>query len=67
MIDLPLEKGARISIQSSDQPGRRYVEWHGFVMESGNAQTYIMRREYPAGLFGGSKPDTLPTQPIQIL
>lgn len=67
MIDLPLEKGARIAIQSSDQAARPYVEWHGFVMESGDAQTYVMRRDFPAGIFAGALPDALPTQPIQIL
>lgn len=66
MIDLPQEMGSRVEIESSDSAGRRYVEWRGFVMESGTTQKYVMRRDFPDNAFAGSCAERS-TRPIRLL
>ena len=43
---LPLAFGSRVVIPMGDEPLRRYVEAHGFHIESGAARSYVMRRDF---------------------
>jgi len=67
MDDMPQAKGSRIEIESSDQAGRRYVEWRGFVMEGGTAQKYVMRRDFPDHAFAHHRCNEPPRHPIRVL
>lgn len=40
----------RVLIPTHDYAGRRQLEAKGYVIESGDAQTYRMRLDFPHGL-----------------
>ena len=46
---LPQECGSRVVIPMGDAPLRRYVEAHGFHIESSGAETYVMCRDLHDG------------------
>jgi hypothetical protein len=46
---LPSTVGAEVDLLSHDPDLRRYVEWNGFVMVTGDHSTYRMRRNAPVG------------------
>ena len=48
-MQLPKEIGSHIEIPTHDQDLRRYAESRGFVMESGTAKVYLMRRDFHDG------------------
>jgi hypothetical protein len=49
---LPSARGSKIQISAHDPMLRRWIEWHGFVIESGNPYTtFTMRRDLPEGAF----------------
>jgi len=52
VLDLPLPQpiGSKITIAADNHALRRRVEGQGFFMESGDGQSYVMRRDYHDGV-----------------
>jgi hypothetical protein len=53
---LPQAIGSRIRISTDDPSLRRWVEWRGFVPESGTQQNLIMRRDFHDGTLAYLEP-----------
>ena len=61
---LPQEFGSRVVIPMGDEPLRRYVEAHGFHIESSAAETYVMCRDLHDGTFANGAEDARRTCPL---
>lgn len=61
---LPQEFGSRVVIPMGDEPLRRYVEAHGFHIESGAAETYVMCRDLHDGTLVKGAEDARRTCPL---
>ena len=55
---LPQKFGSRVVIPMGDEPLLRYVEAHGFHIESGPAETYVMCRDLHDGKLVKGAEDT---------
>jgi len=61
---LPQELGSRVVIPMGDEPLRRYVEAHGFHIESSAAETYVMCRDLHDGTLVKGAEDARRTTPL---
>lgn len=65
-MKLPQEIGSRVVIPMGDDPLRRYVEAHGFHIESGVARCYVMRRDLRDETLGMGAQDARCTPPPSV-